>query len=189
MASPTAARSERHFPALNEQGEIRYVQTRYLNPGTGPKYDNPSAALATNPRIAWTTAVGRRETSTLIVCEGIPDALTAAQAGFAAVAVLGSQVPDIVVAAATQGYASDRSLGVLLIGDNDSSGRTWTKEMRTLLSDARVPVHAFEPPEPGSDLNSWSLLQPGWSDALPHVPDLAGADIGPSRNGLLPTLR
>ena len=27
------------FPALNEQGDVHYVQTRYLEPGDGPKYD------------------------------------------------------------------------------------------------------------------------------------------------------
>jgi hypothetical protein len=37
------------FPALNEVGDVHYVQTRYLNPGNGPKYDNPAASLGSNP--------------------------------------------------------------------------------------------------------------------------------------------
>ena len=87
------------FPALNEQGDVHYVQTRYLNPGTGPKYDNPAASLATNPRLAWSRSVGNPEAGHLVVCEGIPDASTAAGLGHLSVAILGSQSPDHSIAA------------------------------------------------------------------------------------------
>ena len=53
-ASPTAPSLAATFPALDPDGQVRYVQTRYLEPGDGPKYDNPAGALGTNPRLAWT---------------------------------------------------------------------------------------------------------------------------------------
>ena len=37
--------------------------------------------ILTNPRLAWTTPVNPTGQDVLIICEGIPDALTAAQAG------------------------------------------------------------------------------------------------------------
>ena len=54
--------------------------TRYLNPDTGPKYDNPASYLGSNPRVAWTIPVDDQPADVLVACEGIPDALTAAQA-------------------------------------------------------------------------------------------------------------
>ena len=86
------------FPALDEGGAVRYVQARSLEPGDGPKYFNPAAALAVNPRLAWTATVQACEPGVMVICEGIPDALTAAQAGYRAVAVLGSHAPDAAVA-------------------------------------------------------------------------------------------
>ncbi|MGE3449536.1 MAG: hypothetical protein AB7H92_18365, partial [Microbacteriaceae bacterium] len=66
------------FPALDPDGNIQYLQARYLDPGDGPKYDNPAATLGSNPRLAWTRPVGAARPGLLVVCEGIPDALTAA---------------------------------------------------------------------------------------------------------------
>jgi hypothetical protein len=82
------------FPALNEQGDVHYVQTRYLNPGTGPKYDNPAAALAHNPRLGWSRGVHPTAADSLVVCEGIPDGLTAVALGMRSVATMGAQSCD-----------------------------------------------------------------------------------------------
>jgi DNA primase len=56
------------FPALDQAGNIAYLQTRYLHPGDGPKYENPVAALGTNPRLAWTIPVGDRRPGVLLIC-------------------------------------------------------------------------------------------------------------------------
>ncbi len=90
------------FTALNKGGEVHYVQTHYLDPGEGPKYDNPAASLGHNPRLAWTRAVGTPVGDRLIVCEGIPDALTASAHRHQAVVILGSRSPDDAVAMATR---------------------------------------------------------------------------------------
>jgi hypothetical protein len=88
------------FPALDQAGTIRYVQARYLDPpDSGDKYDNPARNLGTNPRIHWAARVGLPRPGLLVVTEGIPDALTAAQAGYTTAAILGSQAPDATVAA------------------------------------------------------------------------------------------
>ena len=83
------------FPALDPEGNVQYVQARYLEPIGSDKYDNPAGSLGSNPRLAWTrTPDGRTNPGVLLVTEGIPDALTAAGAGYAAVGILGSQAPD-----------------------------------------------------------------------------------------------
>ena len=70
------------FPAFDPAGNVTYVQARYLNPDeTGRKYDNPSGAIAPHPRLAFPVTTARAPADTLVVCEGLPDALTAAQAG------------------------------------------------------------------------------------------------------------
>ena len=72
------------------------MQARYLDvDAAGRKYDNPAAALAPNPRITVRRRRRRRRAGRCcVVCEGMPDALTAAQAGYRAVGLLGAQAPD-----------------------------------------------------------------------------------------------
>ena len=44
------------------------------------------------------------------MCEGMPDALTAAQAGYPSIALLGAQTPDASVAARVASYADNAEL-------------------------------------------------------------------------------
>jgi Toprim-like len=143
------------FPALNEQGDVHYVQTRYLKPGNGPKYDNPAASLAANPRLAWTRSVKGTAGGRVVVCEGIPDALTAAETGFQSIATLGSNVGDATAAARVARYTEMRRLTVTLVNDNDGAGRTWGDHWTTALASLGVTVHRVEPPDVGLDLNAW----------------------------------
>jgi hypothetical protein len=167
------------FPALDERGEVAYVQTRYLNPGNGPKYDNPAASLGMNPCLAWTRAVGPERSGQLIVCEGIPDALTAAGEGYQAVAILGSQTPDHGVAYRIGRRAAQDQLHVTLVVDNDPAGLEWGDRLRMLLDDANVEVQVVTPPEACMDLNEWSRSSGPGIEALQFGvdPSCAPADI------------
>ena len=147
------------FPAHDPIGNLRYLQTRYLEPGDGPKYDNPASALGTNPRLAWTTPVNPSGQEVLIICEGIPDALTAAQAGFDAVAVLGAQAPDRVVAMRLATHAEETGHTLIAVPDNDPAGHTWSDRLVNLLAEHDCGLSLIEPPEAGMDLNTWFTVE------------------------------
>jgi hypothetical protein len=154
------------FPALDEGGAVRYVQARNLDPGDGPKYFNPAAVLAVNPRLAWTATMQAREPGVVVICEGIPDALTAAQAGYQTVAVLGSHAPDAAVALRLAMRARrDRSELVAII-DSDDAGRAWGNRLAALLVDYGHRLTVIEPAIPGGDVNSWAQRDPSWTATI-----------------------
>jgi DNA primase len=158
------------FPALDQAGNIRYVQARYLDPGEGAdKYDNPSLKLGSNPRISWTAPVGDPRPGLLIVTEGIPDALIAAQASFTTAAILGSQTPDPTVAARLATRASRANLQIIAITDADPAGRAWGERLADLLADHTQEAAIIEPTH-GNDLNEWALYDPAWSTRLTAGP-------------------
>lgn len=170
------------FPALDPNGKIRYVQTRYLNPDASDrhdKYDNPAGTLGTNPRLSWTIPVGQPQSSTLIVCEGIPDALTAAQAGFQAVAVLGSQTPDQSVAARISTRAQRDNLDIVVVADHDEGGTLWAQRLDRHFVDHDQPITIIKPPTPGHDLNDWALHDPSWHQQIPSTLDRS-IDLAPA---------
>lgn len=145
------------FPLLGENGQAVYLQARYLRPN-GRKYDNPSAGLVpASPRLGeMRLAVPARAEELILICEGIPDALTAAQAGYRAVAILGAGQPDARLAAQ---LAARHPEGRLLVAfDADHRGRAGSARLAELLTEmgagnrvATVPV----PPAVG-DLNGWA---------------------------------
>ena len=148
------------------------MQARYLQPEVvGRKYDNPSAALAPHPRLAFPVTPIDRDVASVLVCEGLPDALTATQAGFPAVALLGAHTPDESVAARIASFAANRDLGVTLICDPDPAGRHVAEVLGPLLTRAGVEPAIVTPPD-ALDLNAWALRDPAWSDAVQHL----GAD-------------
>lgn len=159
---PYGASAGAVFPALDPGGRIRYLQTRYLDPGDGPKYDNPAATLGSNPRVAWTRTVGPPNRGLLLVNEGIPDALTAAAAGLRSVAVLGSQAPDRSVATRIARHADECGLAVLAVIDNDDAGRAWGTRLSSLLAEEGVEFVVVEPPDLVHDLNTWASKDPHW---------------------------
>jgi len=163
------------FPALGPAGDIAYVQARYLNPVGSDKYDNPAGRLGANPRLAWTqTPDGHTAPGLLLVTEGIPDALTAAAAGYASVGVLGSQAPDTRVAGVLARHSHDTGRALVAIVDADPAGRAWGERLGEMLGERDVSLSVVEPPV-GLDLNAWATITPGWSanlstDSLPDVP-------------------
>ncbi|MBU3688405.1 MAG: hypothetical protein B7C54_11760 [Acidimicrobiales bacterium mtb01] len=176
------------MPALDPTGRAAYVQVRYLDPdSTGRKYDNPSAAIAPHPRLAYPVPNGER-CSTLLVCEGLPDALTASQAGFRAVALLGAQTPDESVAARLANYAANHGLAIAIAADPDEAGRRLTATLAELLDQQQVDARSITPPD-GLDLNAWALADSTWDQTIDEClrrasltasadrPELDGVDL------------
>jgi DNA primase len=153
------------LPALDAGANLTYVQARYLDPdATGRKYDNPAAALAPHPRLAFPTATESRG-GVLLVCEGLPDALIAAQAGYRAVALLGANTPDAAVAARLANHAANHGLGIAIVCDPDHAGWHVAATLTDLLANHDTGSTVIRPPD-GLDLNAWALADPSWSAAL-----------------------
>jgi hypothetical protein len=150
------------LPALDPGGDIHYVQARYLEPVGSDKYDNPAGALGSNPRLAWTrTPQADPRPGVLLICEGIPDALTAAGAGYTAAGILGSQAPDERVATRLARHAEHHQQHLVAIIDADPAGRAWGDHLTNLLAASGHQLNVLEPPN-GHDLNSWALREPSW---------------------------
>lgn len=154
------------FPTLDPAGNVTYVQARYLDPGaTGRKYDNPAAALAPHPRLGFVAAPSLTDTDHLLVCEGMPDALTAAQAGYRSVGLLGAQTPDESVAARLVNYAENVGAGLVILRDPDPAGRRVAETLAPLIADRGKEPLIVTPPD-GLDLNDWSRTDPDWVSKL-----------------------
>jgi hypothetical protein len=159
---------------------LRYVQTRYLNPDDGHKYDNPASRLGTNPRLAWTLTTQPPRPGLLVVCEGIPDALTAAQHGYQAVGVLGAQAPDLRVAVHLARRATSEHRHLVAIIDHDAAGHTWGRRLAELLAEHDQPFTVIQPPTPGMDLNAWGLEDSTWTRRLHDAVASLGHDATPT---------
>jgi DNA primase len=149
------------LPAFDPAGRLTYVQSRYLDPdATGRKYDNPAAALAPHPRLAFPVATGERA-GVLLVCEGLPDALVAAQAGYRSAALLGAHTPDASVAARLANHAANLGVDIAIVADADPAGRHVADTLTALLGDVGVEPVVIVPPV-GGDLNGWALSDADW---------------------------
>jgi DNA primase len=154
------------FPVYGPAGNLSYVQARYLDPDTaGRKYDNPAAALAPHPRLAFPIATTAHRSDVTLVCEGMPDALTAAQAGFTAVGLLGAQTPDDSVAARLANHAANTDTRLVLVCDPDPAGRRVAETLVPLLEGCGHTAHVVTPPD-GFDLNDWASHHPAWPDEI-----------------------
>ena len=159
------------FPALDRAGDVAYFQARFLEPPDGrDKYDNPSRQWAANPRVAWTRTPANipARHGVLVVAEGSPDALIAAQAGFASVGVLGSTYPDDRVADAIAAYSSERQSTVAVCFDCDASesGAKGAARLIELLGERSVSdVVNVVPPE-AMDLSDWAAVSNEWISAF-----------------------
>ena len=143
-------------------------KTRALEPRPGyGKYDNPAAALAPNRRLTWTVPPSPAQPGQLLICEGIPDALIAAQAGYQSVGLLGTNALDPTVAMRIANIATRDALEVTIITDNDESGvgEHLGEQLSAELSKYDCGVTVLEPPD-GHDLTTWSLRDHTWSRAV-----------------------
>lgn len=144
------------FPVLGPDDKAIYLQARYLHP-RARKYDNPASHLVgMSPRLAdMRLAVDPLDPGILLVCEGIPDALSAAQAGYRAVAVLGAGLPDGWVA---DGLARRVGTGHLVVAfDADEAGRAGSERLTALLAERGLEDHTdrLSLPSGRDDLNAW----------------------------------
>lgn len=160
------------FPVFDPLGNLAYVQTRYLDVhATGRKYDNPAAALAPNPRLGFAVSPVELREGPMLLCEGMPDALIAAQEGFEAVGLLGANAPDESVAARLSNHLDNRSeiagtaTGIVLVTDPDDAGRRVAESLAPMLADRGHEPCVFTPPD-GYDLNAWALNEPDWPEFL-----------------------
>jgi DNA primase len=156
------------LPALNERDRAIFYQARYLDPDwAGRKYDNTPRWLAPNPHVADVrTATARPDViDHLLVTEGIPDALAAASAGYAAIAVLGTHNADHDLAERLAAEPRD----LVLAFDGDDAGRSASDRLVRLLSEhARTGgIKTWQPPTDQTDLNDWLIDQPRTDRTVP----------------------
>lgn len=143
------------FPVLGDSGQPGYLQARYLDADrAGRKYDNPTDALATLPRVALVqTPAASTRPGVLLVCEGLPDALSAAGAGCRAAAVLGAGLPDGALARRIVQLA--RRDHLILAFDADSRGQDGARRLHDELTPlSEKPVSVLRLRE--GDLNDWA---------------------------------
>ena len=134
------------YPSMTPAGEIVYLQARYLDPpATRSKYDNPSARLAANPRLAWTRPVGAPCDGVLVVCEGTADALIAAQAGLPRSACWAPAIPTLASPTGSSPACaitpSLRDAEVAICFDSDSAGTAGSARLVELLAERNVAAH------------------------------------------------
>ncbi|MGH9177756.1 MAG: toprim domain-containing protein, partial [Acidimicrobiales bacterium] len=141
------------LPVLDDARRATYFQTRYLG-HPRRRYENPATALVgVSPRLAEVRVAGPYvDPDAVVVCEGILDALSAAQAGQRAVAVLGVGAPNRAMAdQVVQRFASER---LVVAFDGDPAGRSGAERMVELLADAGAGERIGVLEVPG-DLNDW----------------------------------
>jgi len=149
------------LPILGARDRPVYLQARYLRPN-GRRYDNPATDLVgSSPRLALARlATEPRAADVVVICEGLPDALTAAQAGYRSVGVLGAGLPDAQLShRLLEWFPGDR---LVVAFDGDDSGRMGQQRLSTLLDEAGAGnrVSHIDVPTRWGDLNGW--LQASW---------------------------
>jgi hypothetical protein len=122
------------LPAMS-RGRAAYAQIRvpYAR-GDGPRYLNPTAELAVNPRLGRVRPIDCQHKE-VIVTEGTIDALSAAAAGYRAVALLSATYADEAVALALARLPHPLVLAL----DADDAGRAGAQRLASLLEARQRP--------------------------------------------------
>ena len=149
------------LPTLAEDGQASYAQLRTL--GTDPdfpRYLSCRDTLARNPRIGIYRPAQSHdvpfETTDLIVTEGVIDALSAAAAGYHAVAYLGADLPDRATAVMLARF--DRRL--IIAFDPDPAGRAGAYRLTQLLRERRRDAAIMD--LKSGDLNACLVKSTEW---------------------------
>jgi DNA primase len=148
------------YPVLDPQtGQAIYYQVRSLSPrdATDHKYDQPSTAMAPNPKIAAIRSTQAQELGLLAITEGIPDGLTAVQAGARAVAVLGVSHAgtDTADDLARKILTEHPSAAYAVCFDPDRAGLVAGNNLADRLAHHGAAVAKILPPRGLLDLNAW----------------------------------
>lgn len=124
------------LPVIRDSHAV-YAQLRVPHPQPDrPRYLNPTSDLATNPRLARMRPAETRRPE-VIVTEGTIDALSAATAGYRAVAVLSAAYGDEAVAVALAKLPHP----LVIAFDADDAGRAGASRLASLLeARQRLPV-------------------------------------------------
>ena len=160
--------------ALDPDGTPVYAQLRILHPrGDQPRYLNPAGGLLENPRLTHLRPPEVRHRPVLVT-EGAIDALTAASAGYRAVAILGAGYPDDLVAA----HLARLTGPIVLALDPDTAGTLGSDRLAGLLAARRRP--ALRLPVGTGDLNDQRVATPGdWPRRLDALIAEATPATGP----------
>ena len=147
------------FPLLEPKSQQPvYLQARYLQPRQR-KYDNPASRLVpASPKLGEVRlATPPVRSDVAVICEGIPDALIAAQAGWRSVAVLGAGLPDERIAQAITERFPNKTLIVAF--DNDHRGHEGSAAMLEVLGHEGAADRSCPLELPGAvgDLNAWAI--------------------------------
>jgi len=149
------------LPVFDPDGAIIYAQVRTLN-WPDVKYVSIASNVAANPSISWHNTPTASNQQTLIITEGIPDALAANQAGFDAVAFLGTGTAKQHTAAQQIITHAAHKTAVVCF-DSDQDGRNTACHLALTLA-ADMNVRNITPPV-GHDLETWLQTNP---NALQH---------------------
>ncbi len=152
------------LPVIND-GRAVYAQVRVPHPGPErPRYLNPTTDLATNPRVARIRPAVTLHDE-VIVTEGAIDALSAAAAGYRAVAVLGATYGDEAVAVALAKLPHR----LVIAFDPDDAGRAGADRLVSLLDARQRPPLLID--LGCGDLNENLQTSADWSKDLRAIVD------------------
>lgn len=151
------------LPVITTAGVPVYAQLRVLQPqGRQPRYLNPAARLAPNPRVARIRPV-HRSGDEIVITEGIIDALTAASGGYRSAALLGAALTTPATATALA-----RLPGPLVLAlDPDDAGQRATESLAALLRAEHRPPRLL--PEGAGDLNERAVTSRHWPAQLAEL--------------------
>lgn len=142
------------FPVLADS-QAAYVQVRYIDAGER-RWANPSTLIASSPHLAALRMPGRaRHPNVMVITEGMTDALTAADAGYPAIALLGVGLADEAVAKTIVQRWPDHRLVVAF--DAGGPGHSGSERLVALLGGlgAAKRTFALGLPDGAEDLNDW----------------------------------
>lgn len=150
------------LPITDQHGDIIYAQSRNLRPG-GPKYINPTSAIATNPTIS---ILDTNHNGPMILTEGIADGLVATQYGHNAASLIGTGMTarDTWVEPLVEA-AQGRPL--LLAFDNDPAGHTAAQQATQQLRNVGINPDVL--PVPAADISDWANVAGKGFDSELHA--------------------
>ena len=157
------------LPVIHD-GHAVYAQLRAPHPQPDrPRYLNPTSGLATNPRLSRVRPADALHPE-VVVTEGAIDALSAAAAGYRAVAVLSAAYGDEAVAVALAKLPHP----LVIAFDADDAGRAGAHRLASLLEARHRPPVVLDLGT--GDLNDVMRHSDAWPARMQHAVDSAIAE-------------